>query len=329
VRVAINGLGRIGRLVLKIALEKKLNIVAVNNLGESKDVAYLLVHDSVYGRSRKKIRASKNLISIDGKKILYFSEPDPGKLPWKKLKVDIVLECTGCFTHRKGAERHLKAGAKRVLLSAPSDDSDVTISPGVNDKALKKTHKIISMASCTTNCLAPVANVLDDKFGIKQGFLTTVHAYTASQHIVDGYDKKVRRGRAGAINIIPTTTGATKAVVKVMPKLKGKLRGIAMRVPVASGSIIDFVVQLKKKASEREINNAFKKASLGKLKGILKCSEEELVSSDVIGDSHSAVVDSLSTKVMGNTVKILAWYDNEYGYSSRLVEMAKGLSGRR
>ena|SRR3989344_222793 len=324
-RVAINGLGRIGSMFLKIALEKKLNVVAVNNLGDVEDLAYLLVHDSVYGRYRKKVKFSKNVLNVAGKKMIYLSEPDPGKLPWKKLKIDVVVDCTGAFTHRKGAERHLIAGAKRVLISAPSEDADVTIAPGVNDKALKKNHKIISMASCTTNCLAPIAKVIDDSFGIKQGFLTTVHAYTATQHIVDGYDKKLRRGRSGAINIVPTTTGATKAVVKIIPKLEGKLKGMAMRVPVPSGSIIDFVVQLEKKASKEEINKVLKKAAHGKLKGIMKYSEEELVSSDIIGDPHSAIVDGLSTEVIGNTVKILAWYDNEYGYSSRLVDMVKEL----
>lgn len=325
-RVAINGLGRIGRHVLKIGLEKGIDFVAINDLTDVETLAYLVKYDSVYRGYDKKIEAGKDFIKIDGKKIKVLSEKNPESLPWKKLGVDVVIEATGLFTNREDAKRHLDAGAKRVIISAPAKQPDITLVLGVNDSRLKKSHKIISMASCTTNCLAPLAKILDDNFGIKKGLMTTVHAYTSTQAVLDTPKKKIRRGRAAAENIIPTTTGAAKAVIEVLPNLKGKIDGMAMRVPVPSGSIVDFVVELNKKVSAEDINKAMKKASSGKMKGILQYSEEELVSSDILENSHSSVYDVNSTQILGgNFVKILSWYDNEYGYSSRLVDLIKKL----
>jgi glyceraldehyde 3-phosphate dehydrogenase len=262
---------------------------------------------------------------VGGKKIKVLSVADPEKLPWKSLGVDYVVESTGRFKDHKEAEKHLKAGAKRVLISAPSDDSDITVVYGVNDDKLKKEHKIISVASCTTNCLAPLAKVLDDNFGIKRGFMTTVHGYTSSQALVDGPNKKLRRGRAAGVNIVPTSSGATSATSKAMPQLKGKMDGVALRVPVAAGSIVDFVAELNKNATKDQINEAFKKAANGKLKGVLQYTEDEIVSSDVIGNLHSSIIDGMSTQSLGNLVKVLSWYDNEYGYSCRMVDVLKKL----
>ncbi len=327
-RVAINGLGRIGRLVLKIALERGIDVVAINDLADAKSLAYLLKYDSVYGVYNKEVDFGEGFIKIGNKKILVFSEPHPENLPWKKLKIDVVVESTGLFTERAGAKKHLKAGAKKVLISAPGKNEDITIVLGVNEEKLRKEHKIISMASCTTNCLAPVVKVLNDTFGIKRGFMTTVHAYTNDQKILDLAHKKLRRARAAALNIIPTTTGATDAVCKVIPSLSGKLDGVSLRVPVACGSIVDFVAELNKPVDKSQINQAFKNASKKELNSILEYTEEEIVSSDVINNKCSALVDGLSTQVLGkkgNFVKILAWYDNEYGYSNRLVELLKKL----
>ncbi len=324
-KVAINGLGRIGRSVLKIALDKNINIVAVNDLVDTKTLAYLIKYDSVFGNYDKKINAGEGFVEIDGKKIKVFAEKDPENLPWKELGIDVVVESTGFFTDRDGASKHLKAGAKRVVISAPAKNPDIMVVLGVNDDQLKKDHKIISMASCTTNCLAPIAKILNDNFEIKKGFMTTVHAYTNDQKILDVPHKKLRRARAAAVNIIPTSSGATSAVTEVIPSLKGKLDGLALRVPVACGSITDFVVELKKNVTVDQVNNALKKASLGKLKGIMQYSEDEIVSSDIIGNSNSSIVDSLLTQVNGNLVKILAWYDNEYGYSCRMVDFLKRL----
>ena len=322
-RVAINGLGRIGRAVLKIGLEKGVNFVAVNDLTDIKTLSYLLKYDSVYGNYDKKVSTGSDFIKIEKKKIKVFAEPNPENLPWKKLGVDVVVESTGLFTDREDAAKHLSAGAKKVLISAPSKNPDVTIVLGVNLNKLKKEHKIISMGSCTTNCLAPLAKVLDDSFGIKRGFMTTVHAYTNDQRILDVPHKKLRRGRAAATNIIPTTSGATISVAEAIPSLKGKMNGLALRVPVVCGSIVDFCAELKKKVSVEEVNNAFKKAEKGKLKGILQYTEDEIVSSDIIGNSHSSVIDGASTQVLGNLVKVLSWYDNEYAYSCRMVELLK------
>jgi glyceraldehyde 3-phosphate dehydrogenase len=325
-RVAINGFGRIGRAVFKLCLEKKINVVAVNDLLDNKSMVYLLKYDSVYGRYDKEIKSGEDFLKIGSKRIKLFDEEDPEKLPWKKLKVDVVIEATGKFRRRKEAMKHINAGAKKVVISAPAESADATIILGVNGEKLKKKDKIISVASCTTNALTPVVKVLNDEFGIEKGSMVTAHAYTTSQGLVDSPAKKTRRGRAAAINIVPTTSGATKAVVQIMPELKGKLDGFAMRVPVATGSVIDFVAVLKKKTNASEINKLFEKASKGKMKGILSYSEDEIVSSDVIGDPHSSVVDGISTHVVdGNLARVLAFYDNEYGYSNRLVDVVKKL----
>ena len=329
-RVAINGFGRIGRNVFRICLDKKINVVAINDIHGIKDAAYLLKYDSVYGKFKGKIQIKKDHLLVNGKKILILSEKDPSKLPWKKLRVDFVVESTGAFRLREDAMKHISSGARKVLITAPMKDKpDVTIVPGVNDKALKKNHKLISLASCTTNCAAPVAKIIDDNFGIKWALLSTVHGYTSSQSLVDDSNEKdPRRGRAAAINLIPTTTGAANAIVEAIPKLKGKIDGSAIRAPLPDGSIIDFVAEVKKPVNEMKVNLAFKKAAKGKMKGIVEYSNEDLVSSDIIGNSHSAIFDSKMTKVEGNLVKVFAWYDNEYGYSCRVIDILKSL-GRR
>ncbi len=325
-KIAINGLGRIGRLVLRNALDAGVNVVAVNDLTDVKTLAYLIRYDSVHGIYNKRVEVGEGFLKIGGKKILVLSEKDPARLPWKNLAIDTVVESTGFFTDRNGAGKHLTAGAKRVVISAPAEDPDVTIVMGVNEEMLKKEHRIISMASCTTNALAPVAKALDNAFGIRKGFMTTVHAYTASQGIVDKPDKHMRRGRAGALNIVPTTSGATKAVIEVIPKLRGKLDGLAMRVPVPSGSIVDFVVEVEKAPLNKEqVNSVLKQAAAGPMNGILGYTEDEVVSTDILGNTHSSIVDGLSTMVMGNTIKVLSWYDNEYGYAHRLAEFASRL----
>lgn len=325
-RVAINGFGRIGRAVFKIALENGINVVAINNRSDIEESAYVLRYDSVYGRYNKEVKVGKGCLIVKGKRIIALNEEDPRKLPWKKLKIDVVVESTGIFTERKKAGMHLEAGAKRILVSAPSNDADITIVPGVNDARLKKEHRIISVASCTTNCLATVVKVLNDRFGIKHCLMSTIHSYTSSQNLLDNADKG-RKGRAAAINIIPTSTGATSATTKAIPELTGKLDGLAFRVPVAVGSVTDLVAELKYNVRKEQVNDAFKKAANREMKGIIEYSEEELVSSDIIGNSHSAIVDGKSTFVNGNLVKVIAWYDNEYGYSNRMVDVIK-LLGR-
>ncbi|MFA5857260.1 MAG: type I glyceraldehyde-3-phosphate dehydrogenase [Candidatus Pacearchaeota archaeon] len=325
VKVAINGLGRIGKAVLKIGLEKGLDIVAINDLVDTKTLAYLLKYDSVYGNFEGKIEAGVGYIKIGNKKIHVYNEKEPDKLPWKKLGVDVVVESTGLFTEREGAMKHLVAGAKKVVISAPAKGPDVTIVLGVNDSDLKKEYKIISMASCTTNCLAPVVKVLNDNLEIEKGFMTTAHAYTNDQRILDIPHKKLRRGRAGAVNIIPTSSGAATSVADVIPSVKGKLDGLALRVPIVCGSIVDFVCVVKKPTTVDEVNNMMKKASEGKMKGILEYCKEEIVSSDVIKNKHSSIFDSTLTQVNGNLVKVFSWYDNEYGYSSRMVDLLKKL----
>jgi len=323
-RVAINGLGRIGRVVLKRALEKGVNVVAVNDTTEIKKLAYLLKYDSIYGVYSKNIEIGKDFLKINGKKIIVLSEQNPEQLPWKKLNIDAVVESTGFFTKREDAKKHLSAGAKRVLITASAKNPDVTIVLGVNDKKLKKEHKIISLASCTTNCIAPIIKIIDDKFGVKKGYLTTTHAYTNDQKILDASHKKLRRARAGAINLIPTTSGAATAVTDVIPSLKNKIDGMALRVPVPCGSITDFVATLKKTTSVDEINKAVK-TEAKKRKEILEYTEDEIVSTDIIGNPHSSIFDSKLTKVNGNMVKVLSWYDNEYGYSCRMVDLIKML----
>ena len=281
----------------------------------------------MYGRFPGKISYDKDHVIVDGKKIKVYAEKDPAKLPWKKLKIDVVAECTGFFTDREGAMKHIKAGAKKVLISAPAKEPDVTVVLGVNFEMYdKKKHRIISNASCTTNCIAPIVKILNDAFGIVNSFMTTVHAYTVTQKLVDGPVKKdIRRGRAAAVNIVPTTTGATKAVIETIPELKGKLNGMAIRVPVVCGSICQFSAVLKKTVTPEEVNKAFQKAAK-KLKGILEYSEEPLVSTDIIQNPHSCIFDSLSTQVIGkNLVNVCGWYDNEWGYSARMVDVMKKL----
>jgi len=321
IKVAINGFGRIGRAVFRIALERGYDIVAINDLNNVESICYLLRFDSVYGRYDKKVSFGRGFIKVGSKRIKVYSEKDPENLPWKKLGVDVVVESTGFFRDRDGAEKHLRAGAGKVVVSAPGKDMDRTVVLGINEKDLKKSDRIISMASCTTNCLAPIAKILNDGFGVEKGFMTTIHAYTGDQKILDVSHRDFRRGRAAAQNFIPTSSGATSAVSEVIPSLKGKMDGLSIRGPIACGSIVDFVVMLKKKVSKDEVNVAMRKASLGRMKGILEYSEEKLVSSDVIGNAHSSVFDSKLTQVNGRMVKVLSWYDNEFGYSSRLVDL--------
>lgn len=326
-RVAINGLGRIGRLLIRACLEQPqppFEIVAANDLAAFDQLAYLMKYDSVHGRCRHEITLDGNQLNIGSMKIQLFSEKDPTKLPWQALGVDLVLECTGAFTDKAGALLHTQAGAKKVLISAPASDADITIVMGVNDQDYDaNTHQVISNASCTTNSLAPPLKVLLDNFGVQQALITTVHAYTISQSLVDKPSKKKIRGRAGAFNIIPTGTGADKATVIVLPQLEGKLAATALRVPVPDGAITDISVTLEKNATAEEINEAFRQAAMGPMKGILDYTDEEIVSSDILGDSHSAIVHGLTTRVVnGNTVKLHVWYDNEYGYASRLMDAA-------
>ncbi|MBN2453923.1 type I glyceraldehyde-3-phosphate dehydrogenase [Candidatus Woesearchaeota archaeon] len=327
VRIAINGFGRIGRMLVRAGLkEKRLEFVAVNDLTDAKTLAHLLKYDSVHGKLQADVKAAGNDLSINNKRIIVLSEKDPEKLPWAKLKIDIVVESTGLFTKPEDAAKHIKAGAKKVLISAPAKGKpDLTMVRGVNDQDYdKKKHNICSNASCTTNSLAPAVKVLHDNFSIKHGFLTTIHAYTNDQKILDLPHKDLRRARAAAINIIPTTTGAAKSVAEVIPELKGKLDGISMRVPVPNGSVTDFVCEVEKTTTVEAVNKAFKQAALGYMRGIIQYSDEPLVSTDIIGNPHSSIFDSLMTNVVdGNLVKIVTWYDNEWGFSCRMVEVLK------
>ncbi|MFH0868321.1 MAG: type I glyceraldehyde-3-phosphate dehydrogenase [Candidatus Woesearchaeota archaeon] len=327
VNIAINGFGRIGRLVFRIGFkEKNLNFVAINDLTDANTLAHLLKHDSVHGKFDAKIEAGNNFIKVNGKKIHVLCEKDHTKLPWKEFNVDIVVESTGLFRKEKELEDHIKCGAKKVLLSAPGKGGDVkTIVIGANEKEAKGL-KIISNASCTTNSLVPVVDVLDKEFGIEAGFMSTIHAYTNDQRLLDLPHKDLRRGRAAPVNIIPTTTGAAKSVGEVLPHLNGKMDGLSFRVPVPCGSITDFVCLVKKNATVEDVNKAVKKASQTYLKGILEYSEEPLVSTDIIGNPHSSIFDSQLTKVIGKLVKVATWYDNEYGFSVRMVDMLKMMS---
>ncbi len=328
-KVAINGFGRIGRMVLRSALArkvagKKFDLVAINDPGGPAQAAHLFKYDSVHGVWPGVVKAGADFISVDGQKFVVLGEREPEKLPWKRLGVETVLECTGAFTDREGCSRHLAAGAQKILLSAPAKKggADVSIVPGVNERAYdRKKHAIISMGSCTTNCLAPVAKTLNDNFGIVEGFMTTCHAYTNDQRVLDVGHKDPRRARAAALNIIPTTTGAAKAIGEVLPELKGKLDGLSLRVPIPCGSINDLSVLLQKPASKEEVNAVLKKTADGPMKGIMQYTEEPLVSSDIVDNPHSAIVDGLSTVVVGKSVKVLSWYDNEWGFSNRMVDM--------
>lgn len=324
-RIAINGFGRIGRNVFRIIENRPgMEVVSINDLTDPATLAHLLKFDSVHGRFDARVRSTKSAIHVNGRKIVVTSERDPANLTHGANKVDYVVEATGVFRTREACMRHIKAGASRVILTVPpKDEIDAMIVLGVNHKTLKKRDQIISNASCTTNCLAPLAKVLDDAFGLKHGMMTTIHAYTNDQRILDLPHSDLRRARAAAVNIIPTSTGAARAVGKVLPKLAGLLDGMAMRVPVPNGSVTDLVATLKRKVTVEEVNAAFKKASQSKdMKGILVYSEDPLVSSDIVGQSASSIFDSLATMVMkGTSVKVVSWYDNEWGYSSRVVDL--------
>ncbi|HHY59363.1 MAG TPA: ArsJ-associated glyceraldehyde-3-phosphate dehydrogenase [Clostridia bacterium] len=324
VKVAINGFGRIGRLVFRAAAKHpEIDVVAINDLTSAETNAHLLKYDSVHGTWDAEVKAVDGAIEVNGKQVKVLAEKDPAQLPWKDLGVDVVVESTGLFTDANKAKAHLEAGAKKVIISAPAKNEDITIVLGVNeDKYDPAHHHIISNASCTTNCLAPVAKVLHERFGIKKGLMTTVHAYTNDQRILDQAHKDLRRARAAGMSIIPTTTGAAKAVALVLPELKGKLNGFAMRVPTPNVSVVDLVAELEKETTVEEVNQALKEAAEGSLKNILGFSELPLVSSDFNGDPRSSIVDALSTMVMeGNMVKVIAWYDNEWGYSNRVAEL--------
>ncbi len=327
IRVGINGFGRIGRTVFKQLFQReKFQVVGINDLANLEDLAYLLKHDSIHGWYPRKVAAQDSGIQVEQQRIPFFSSPDPKKIPWGKTGADIVIECSGALRSRSKAAGHLEAGAKRVIISAPSDDADAMIVLGVNEDIYRpESHQIVSMASCTTNCLAPVAKVLHESFGVAFIMFTTVHAYTSSQSLMDTPARHRRRGRAAALSIIPTTTGAAKAAEKVLPQLKGKMTGMAMRVPVPNGSVTDMMVSLGKDVTSEKVNAALQEASeKSPLRGILRVTDEALVSQDIIGDPHSSIVDAQSTMVLNNRiVKILAWYDNEWGYSARLVDFAK------
>lgn len=326
-KIGINGFGRIGRLVFKkMFLDGGFDVISINDLMDTKTLAHLLKYDSIHGKFPADIEAVENGIKVNGQMIRVSAEKDPSLLGWDKLGVDFVIEATGVFTKREKLELHLKAGAKKVILTAPpKDDIDAIVVIGVNDNILKPEHKIISNASCTTNCLAPMVKVIDDNLGIIKGFMTTVHSYTNDQVMLDQPHKDLRRARAGAINIIPTTTGAAKAVGKVLPHLKGKLDGFALRVPTPDASITDFVCQVKRETTKEEVNSFMKRAAENELKGILAYTEDPLVSTDIIGDPHSCIFDALSTMVNGDLVKVIGWYDNEWGYSCRVVDLIKKL----
>ena len=324
VKVGINGFGRIGRNVFRAALNNKdLDIVAINDLTDVKTLAHLLKYDSTHGTLDATVEAGEGELIVNGKHVKVFAEKDPGALPWADLGVDIVVESTGIFTSKEKAEAHIKAGAKKVIISAPAKNEDITIVMGVNeDKYDPANHHVISNASCTTNCLAPFAKVLHDKFGIVKGMMTTIHSYTNDQRVLDLPHKDLRRARAAAQNIIPTTTGAAKAVALVLPELKGKLNGMAFRVPTPNVSVTDLVAEVSREVTVEEVNAVLKEAAEGPLKGILGYTEEPLVSRDFNGDSRSSIIDALSTMVIGgNLVKVVSWYDNEWGYSCRVVDL--------
>lgn len=323
-RVAINGFGRIGRQVFRINLEKQMfDVVAINDLTDNETLTHLLKYDSNYGVLPQEVfMKDEDKMVVEGSEILCLAERDPSKLPWKDLGVDIVLECTGFFTDRAGASKHIEAGAKKVVVSAPGKEMDKTIVIGVNEKEYnRETDHIISNASCTTNCLAPVAKIINDNFGIEKGLMTTIHAYTNDQRILDLPHEDLRRARAAALSMIPTTTGAAKAVGLVLPELNGKLNGLAVRVPTPTVSIVDLVCNIQKPATAEEVNAVLKAAAEGPLKGILGYETKPLVSIDYKGNPHSSIVDAPSTQVIGNMLKVLSWYDNEWGYSNRVVDL--------
>lgn len=324
IKVGINGFGRIGRNFFRAALASKrdFEIVAVNDLTDNQTLAHLLKYDSILGRLNQAVSFTDETITVGGKSMRVFAEKDPALIPWSSVGADIVIESTGRFTKASDAKKHMDAGAKKVIISAPATDEDITIVLGVNDHAYDPSkHHIISNASCTTNCLAPMAKVIHEKFGIIRGFMTTVHAYTNDQVILDFPHKDLRRARAAATNIIPTSTGAAKAIGLVMPELKGKLDGYALRVPVPTGSVTDLTVELERETTAAELNGAIKAAAEGPLKGILSYTEDPIVSADIVTDAHSCIFDGGITKVIGKSAKVAGWYDNEWGYSNRLVDL--------
>ena len=323
-RVGINGFGRIGRNFFRAFLERgsEFEVVAINDLGDAETMAHLLHYDSTYGQLEGGARASNGTISAAGHELQVLSEREPGKLPWADLGIDIAVESTGLFTKREGAQQHLDAGAKKVVISAPATDPDITVVLGVNDDQYDPdSHHIVSNASCTTNCVAPLAKVLHDLGEIQSGFMTTIHAYTQDQNLQDAPHKDLRRARAAAINLVPTSTGAAKAIGLVLPDLQGKLDGLSVRAPVPTGSLTDLVVSLGRDTSADEVQSAYRDAAAGPLEGILQFSEDPLVSTDIVGNAHSCIYDSGLTMVYGSTVKVFGWYDNEWGYSCRLVDI--------
>lgn len=326
-KIAINGFGRIGRITLRALLERnKVEVVAINDLTDTKTLAHLFKYDSVHRKFNGTVEAGADFLVISGKKIKVFAEKDPAHLPWKELDVDFVIECTGKFTKSSEASIHLTAGAKRVIISAPASGDDVkTVVLGVNDSILDGTEKILSNASCTTNCGAPMIKVLDDNWGVESCYISTVHSYTGDQRLHDAPHKDLRRARAAAVSMIPTTTGAAKAITKIFPHLEGKMGGCGFRVPVPDGSLTDITCTLKKDATVEEINAAFKNASETSMKGILEYSTEPLVSIDIVGNPHSCILDAELTSVVGHMVKVIGWYDNEAGYSNRLADLVERL----
>jgi glyceraldehyde 3-phosphate dehydrogenase len=325
IKVAINGFGRIGRISFRVMLEcENIEVVAINDLTDSKTLAHLLKYDSVHGIIKADVKAEEKAIVVNGKKINVYAEKDPANLPWKSLGIDVVIESTGFFLDKESAEKHITAGAKKVIISAPANSSDIkTVVLGVNDSLINDSDLIVSNASCTTNCAAPMIKVLDESFGLIEGFITTVHSYTGDQRLHDAPHKDLRRARAAAVSIIPTSTGAAKAITKIFPHLDGKLGGCGMRVPVPDGSLTDITCLLNKHATVEEINAAFKKASETNLKGILQYMEDPIVSVDIIGNSHSCIYDPEFTSIVGNMIKIIGWYDNEGGYCNRLADLVK------
>ncbi|HTY00287.1 MAG TPA: type I glyceraldehyde-3-phosphate dehydrogenase [Bacteroidota bacterium] len=329
VTLGINGFGRIGRLVFRRLLEqgKDFNVAAINDITDAKTLAYLLKYDSVHGIFQADVKADGDALVVNGKRYKIMAEKDPSKLPWKDMGVTVVVEGTGIFTSREKLQMHIAAGAKKVLLTAPAkDEIDATVVLGVNDNVLTGKEQFVSNASCTTNCLAPMVKVLNETFGVDHGYMTTIHSYTNDQRLLDLPHKDLRRARAAALSIIPTTTGAARTVGKVIPELKGKLDGFSLRVPTPDASITDFVAVLKKPATKEQINEAMKKAADGPMKGILEYTEDELVSTDIIGNEHSCIFDSKLTMAQGSTVKVFGWYDNEWGFSCRVVDLLKKLA---
>ncbi|SFT50308.1 glyceraldehyde-3-phosphate dehydrogenase (NAD+) [Algoriphagus locisalis] len=329
IRIAINGFGRIGRYTAKLILEKSgLKLVAINDLADQEAIAHLLKYDSIHRKSSSKIELKDSILKVNEQEIQLFGIANPEKLPWESLDIDLVIECTGRFTDRSGAEKHLTAGAKKVIISAPSLDPTIKmVVLGVNDSILTGEERIVSNASCTTNCLAPMVKVLDDNFGVVKGFASTVHSYTNDQNLHDAPHRDLRRARAAAYSIIPTTTNAGKALDEILPELAGKIEASAMRVPVPDGSLTDMIVELKEDVTEDQINNAFREASKGYLKGFLEVEDSPIVSIDIIGNSHSCIIDSALTSAKGKMIKLVGWYDNEAGYANRLVDLARLISG--